>query len=381
MTTTTLPVKTSLPGGGGRPAPASATLILKALGTLPEGSLMWLQHRVCDSAQAVESGQRRLGRRLAVVVALGVLAGLAADGVAAPGQRGKAKTIRRAAPPAGRWDALTRGMFVDDAFALLAGPRPDYGSARQPAAAAPAEAAPETGAVRGRPWSTLVSADTLADEAKDMKDLVASACSTLSDFKGGGFEDARCGYSSLAMLFGVIAAYDQADVRWRKDAATARDLFARVGFNCKVGTEQSFAEAQARLEDLTGLLDGNSPQPSPSIETAERWSQMTGRSPLMTRLEMAQEVMRPAIASRAAFEKRTAGLLHAAEIMAVIGEVIQQPDFEDHDDETYKGYAATMRDAALQVRDACLEGDYEAARAAAGKLEQSCDACHGDYRS
>lgn len=342
---------------------------------------MWLQHRVCDSAQAVESGQRRLGRRLAVVVALGVLAGLAADGVAAPGQRGKAKTIRRAAPPAGRWDALTRGMFVDDAFALLAGPRPDYGSARQPAAAAPAEAAPETGAVRGRPWSTLVSADTLADEAKDMKDLVASACSTLSDFKGGGFEDARCGYSSLAMLFGVIAAYDQADVRWRKDAATARDLFARVGFNCKVGTEQSFAEAQARLEDLTGLLDGNSPQPSPSIETAERWSQMTGRSPLMTRLEMAQEVMRPAVASRAEFEKRTAGLLHAAEIMAVIGEVIQQPDFEDHDDETYKGYAATMRDAALQVRDACLEGDYEAARAAAGKLEQSCDACHGDYRS
>jgi|688.fasta_scaffold221802_2 hypothetical protein len=342
---------------------------------------MWLQHRVCDSAQAVEPGQRRLGPRLIVVAVLGGLVLLAADGLAAPGQRGRAKTIRRAQPPSGTWDKLTRGMFVEDAFALLEGPRPDYGSARQPAVAAPAGAAPETGAVRGRPWSTLVSADTLADEAKDMKDLVASACTTLSDFKGGGFEDARCGYSSLAMLFGVIAAYDQADVRWRKDAATARDLFARAGFNCKVGTEQSFAEAQARLEDLTGLLDGNSPEPSPSIEAAERWSQMTGRPPLMTRLEMAQEVMRPAVASRAEFEKRTAGLLHAAEIMAVIGEVIQQPDFEDHDDETYKGYAATMRDAALQVRDACLAGDYEAARAAAGKLEQSCDACHGDYRS
>jgi hypothetical protein len=342
---------------------------------------MWLHDRVCDSAQAVESGQRRVGCRLVVVVALGGLAVLAADGFAAPGQRGRAKTIRRATPPAGGWDTLTRGTFVEDAFALLEGPRPEYGSVRQPAVAAPAGAAAGPGAAPGTPWSKLVSADTLADEAKDMKDLVASACTTLSDFKGGGFEDARCGYSSLAMLFGVIAAYDQADVRWRKDAATARDLFARAGFNCKVGTEQSFAEAQARLEDLTGLLDGNSPQPNPTIEAAERWSQMAGRPPLMTRLEMAQEVMRPAVASRADFEKRTAGLLHAAEIMAVIGEVIQQPDFEDHDDETYKGYAAAMRDAALQVREACLEGDYEAARAAAGKLEQSCDACHGDYRS
>lgn len=338
---------------------------------------MRLHDPACDSAQAVKPGQRRLGRLLIVVAALGGLVILAADGLAAPGQRGRAKTIRRATPPSGAWDKLTRGMFVEDAFSLLEGPRPDYGSVRQPAAAPPAG----NGAARGTTWSTFISADTLADEAKDMKDLVASACTTLSDFKGGGFEDARCGYSSLAMLFGVIAAYDQADVRWRKDAATARDLFARAGFNCKVGTEQSFAEAQARLEDLTGLLDGNSPEANPAVEAAERWSQMTGRPPLMMRLEMAQEVMRPAVASQADFKKRTAALLHAAEIMAVIGEVIQQPDFEHHDDDTYKGYAAAMRDAALKVREACLEGDYEAARAAAGKVEQSCDACHGDYRS
>ncbi|MGB8852091.1 MAG: cytochrome c [Pirellulales bacterium] len=313
-------------------------------------------------------------------------AALAADGLAAPGQRGRAKPIRRAAPPAGQWDKLTRGTFVDDAFVLLEGTRPDYGAAKQLVVAAPgatpaAAASGGNAAAGGMKWSALVSPDTLADEVKDMKDLLAAACAKLSDFKGGGFEEARCGYSSLAMLFGVIAAYDQADVRWRKDAATARDLFARVGFNCKVGTDQSHAEAKARLEDLTGLLDGNSPEPNPNIEPAELWSQMTGRPPLMTRLEMAQDAMRPAIASKADFDKLGDELRHAAEIVALIGEVIQQPDFEFHDDDTYKGYAAAMRDAAVQVREACLKGDYEAARAAAGKLEQSCDACHGDYRS
>ena len=342
--------------------------------------------RACDSGRAVESGQGRIGRRLAVAVVVCGLAVIAADGVAAPGRRGKSRPIRRAAPPAGQWDKLTRGTFADDAFTLLEGPRPDYGSARQLVVAAAGGAAAESAAAGGNAaggmkWSALVSADTLTDEVKDMKDLLAAACAKLSDFKGGGFEEARCGYSSLAMLFGVIAAYDQPDVRWRKDAATARDLFARVGFNCKVGTDQSFAEAKGRLEDLTALLDGSSPEPNPNIEPAELWSQMTGRPPLMTRLEMAQDAMRPAIASKADFDKLADELLHAAEIVAVIGEVVQQPDFEFHDDDTYKGYAAGMRDAALQVRDACLKGDYEAARVAAGKLEQSCDACHGDYRS
>ena len=346
---------------------------------------MRLRDRSCHSAQAVESGQSGVGRWLVIVAVACGLAGLAGDGLAAPGQRGRAKPIRRAAPPAGRWDKLTRGTFVDDAFTLLEGTRPDYGAAKQLVVAAAggttAAAAASAGAAGGMKWSALVSADTLADEVKEMKDMLSAACAKLSDFKGGGFEDARCGYSSLAMLFGVIAAYDQSDVRWRKDAATARDLFARVGFNCKVGTDQSFAEAKARLEDLTGLLDGNSPEPNPNIEPAELWSQMTGRPPLMTRLEMAQDAMRPAIASKADFDKLADELLRAAEIVAVIGEVIQQPDFEFHDDDTYKGYAAAMRDAALQVREACLKGDYEAARAAAGKLEQSCDACHGDYRS
>jgi hypothetical protein len=333
-----------------------------------------------------QSGKSPFAWAMATALACG-LAAFTAEGLAAQAQRGKAKTIRRAASPAGRWDKVTQGTFADDAFALLVGSRPDYGAAKQIVAAptdgggAATASAAASGASGGMKWSSLISADTLTDEAKDMKDLLGTACAKLGDFKGGGFEEARCGYSSLAMLFGVIAAYDQPDVRWRKDAATARDLFARVGFNCKVGTDQSFAEAKARLDDLVGLLDGNSPEPNPNVEPAELWSQMTGRPPLMTRLEMAQDAMRPAIASKADFDKLSDQLLHAAEIVAVIGEVIQQPDFEFHDDESYRGYAAGMRDAAVQVRDACLKGDYEAARAAAGKLEQSCDACHGDYRS
>ena len=101
----------------------------------------------------------------------------------------------------------------------------------------------------------------------------------------------------------------------------------------------------------------------------------------MTRLEAADGVVAAAVAEKDGFTKQIDRLLHDAEIVAAIAETIQRPDYEYHDDDTYKGYAAAMRDAALKVREACRRQDYDAARAAAGELKKSCDACHGDYRS
>ena len=70
-----------------------------------------------------------------------------------------------------------------------------------------------------------------------------------------------------------------------------------------------------------------------------------------------------------------------ARISYPIVRVASPPDFEYHDDDSYRGYAAAMRDAAVEARAACEKKDYDAARTAVGKIEKSCDACHGDYRS
>jgi hypothetical protein len=286
--------------------------------------------------------------------------------------------VKRSAPPTGAWDKGTAGTFFDDAFATLDGPRPAFASrSAAPVAAVAAATAPAEGGFR---WSTLVSEGTLTDEIKDMKAVVAAATARPADFKGGGYEQAREAFSSIALAFAVIAAYDQ-DVRWKKDAERARDLFARVGFNCKVGTDQSLAESKLGLADLEALLDGGAPERQADRDDDFRWSQVAGRPALMTRLEAAEAGVGARIASKAEFDRQIAALVHDAEMVAAIGEAIQQPDFEYHDDDTYRGYAAAMRDAALQLRAACDEKNYESARAAAGALKKSCDACHGDYRS
>jgi hypothetical protein len=312
----------------------------------------------------------------AVVVALAALiaGGDARDATAA----GSGKPQRRATPPPPRWDKGTGGTFFDDAFSVLEGPRPSFEAASGPAADPTRAAAPAAAA--GPPWSRLVSEGTLTDEIKDMRTEIVALAASPSDFKGGGHGRARTAFSSIALAFGVIAAYDQ-DVRWKKDAATARELFARVGFNCKVGTDQSFAETKARLDDLETMLDGGSPQGKPERDEDFAWSRLAGREPLMTRLETAEATIAAGIASRRDFDRDIERIFHDAEIMAVIGEVIQQPDFEYHDDDTYRGHAAALRDAALKLREACSEKDYEAARAAAAALRTSCDDCHGDYRS
>jgi hypothetical protein len=300
-----------------------------------------------------------------------------------PGRDG---AVRRAAVPAEGWDPATTALFAPDAFALLpAGPRPASGGRRAPAGAAEREPGP-VGGPADKPatgdrfsWSTLVSEDTLTDEVKDMKELVAAAAGSPTVFKGGGYEKARDAFSALAVCFGVIAEYD-GEVRWQRHAETARDLFARAGFNCKVGTDQSMAEAKARLEDLGKLLDGSPPQGRPDRSEDFLWSQLAGRSPLMRRLEQAEATVLEATAAKGDFDRQRDELRHAAEIIAMIGEVIQRPDFDDHDDEAYRDHAAAMRDAAAGIRAAVDRRDYPAAREAVVRVRTSCTDCHGDYR-
>jgi len=71
---------------------------------------------------------------------------------------------------------------------------------------------------------------------------------------------------------------------------------------------------------------------------------------------------------------------HEAEVVAAIGEVIGQPDFEYHDDDSYLEFSRGMRDAAVRVREACQKKDYDAARSAAGGISKACSGCHESYR-
>lgn len=279
--------------------------------------------------------------------------------------------------------------FFSDVFQIVIGERPNLGTAGTgsptPSAGGIA-ASSSTGsqaalppAVAGGPWQRLISAEVLENEVKAAKSALDKAVTTPSDFAGRGYKICRTQFTQLAVLFAVINEYDGA-VRWKADAAAARDAFSRTAANCKVGSTQAFNEAKQRKADLEELIRGN-PFPQKSAATENDWSSIADRSPMMIRLQTAfDDHVRKYTSSDAEFRSSKEKLLSEAQIIALIAEVLCKPGMEDASDSTYTGFARKMQSEALRVIEATKSGDVDQARQAAGQIDQACSTCHESYR-
>lgn len=290
-----------------------------------------------------------------------------------------AATVKRAKPP--HWNRSASDAFFTDAREKLQGERPAHGGLAAPAD--PGRPADEPGGGGGGTftWSKLIEPDTVEDEIKSLQKQFSETITTPAPFKGGGAKTARRQLTELAVLFAIIAEYD-GDVRWKKDAVNMRELIGRTGMNCKVGTDASFNEAKLRKDELETLVRGGA---SPSVAGADpkvAWEKIAGRPPLMQRLEaLQQQGIAVYTANAADFNKNLDKALKEAELIAAIAEVIQRPGFEFTDDDQYLNFAKAMRDAALTIVDAAKSKNYDAARAASGKIDKACSQCHEGYRS
>lgn len=291
-----------------------------------------------------------------------------------------APPAKRARPP--KFSNSIQDVFFPDAREKLVGSRP----ASSAAGAAPTTATPAapsslpSGETAGAAWSKLITAETLEDEIKAQQLKLAATVENATRFKGGEYQQAREQLSVLAALLAIVADYDDR-VRWKKEAASLGNLIGRAGVNCKVASDASYKEARGRSDDLQNLVRGGSLQ-LPPANPGTQWSQLADRASLMKRLEQAQQQgILPLVASPNAFERGADGLLHDAQIVAALGELITREGYEFADDETYIEHARGMRRQALTLRDATLGGNYEQARQAAGQLGQSCTNCHEGYRS
>lgn len=305
-------------------------------------------------------------------------------------QQREAKKPERAMAP--RWSKEVKDQFANDAREKLKGERPPLGpgtgTKKTTAVATSGGPMPTGPATSDAPaadgvftWSKLISPEVLEDEIKAQKPLVDLSITTPAPFKGGTNRDARRQFSNLAMLFAIIAEYD-GDVRWKKDAPGLRELFAQAGFSCKVGTDQSYNQSKLRQTDLTDLVGGSTPASVAAADPKAVWDKVTNRPPLMERLEEAfDKKLLPWMASEASFKENNEKILHEAQIVAAIAEVIQRPGYEFADDDTYLGFAKTMRDAALGIVDGVKTNSYGKANESAGVITKACSECHEGYRS
>lgn len=286
-----------------------------------------------------------------------------------------ASAEERATPPV--FSPGEEAIFFDEVSSVLKGARPTF-QQQTPASVVPRASGDET-AGASDDWSDLIAADTIENEIKRQAQRVAVATQSATRFKGGGYRDARQAFTTLAVMFRLAAEHpDRA--RWRDVGGGLATLLARAAANCKVGTDGSYREAAARSQDLADLVRGSRPDvPQPPAD--QLWSDLADRTPIMVRMEQAeQKGLGPLIGSGAAFKRGAEDAAHEAQVLAALAELLTRQDFPDYDSEDYAAYAERLREAATALSHAAGENNYEAARAALGDINKACSNCHDDYR-
>ncbi len=272
-------------------------------------------------------------------------------------------------------------FFTDARQKLGPGGPPVAGS--QPAESETPMPAAETPVVSAGVWSELIEPEVIEDEVKSLVPAIRASVSSPNAFKSGGYRDARDNYSLLAVLFGVIAQYDdESRVRWQDEAAGMRELLARTGFNCKAASDGTFLEAQMRADDLAMLLRGERPDLNEAATVPEGgWPDVADRPPLMKRMEAAQRGrLDQWTANSAEFSRNSADILHEAQLLLLLCEIIKDESYEYADDDLYREYVEGLSAVCRELLAATREERFDDAQSAVSRINRQCDDCHSDFR-
>lgn len=289
---------------------------------------------------------------------------------------------RRAPVPKVDPDKL-KGIFFADVKDAFRGDAPTIASVRATATAAavaPSAGTPgaEAGPAGNELWASLISPQSLEDEVKRLKLEFDGVVTTPGAFNSGGYLDARLHLTVLASLFAVINQHS-GDVRWKNQAAAARDLISRTAFNCKAGSTQVYNEAKLRKGDLQDLVAGSG-LASKDSEDETDWTMIADRSPLMEYAESLIDALEDGARDEATIKKATDLVKRNSELLALLGEILTQEGMDDADDDDYAKLSRDMAEDGKEVTAALQRGDFDAVRLGVSKIRQKCDACHEQYR-
>jgi len=291
------------------------------------------------------------------------------------------KKPRRATPPSFKPNEFS-GIFFSDALSQLQGEMPSAQSVlaanTKPDKANVNDAGGDSmSAVTGSAiWRELISPTSIEDIVKESKTRLDTVVTTPAKFSGA-VVDARREFTLLAATMAVVSQYPE-EIRWQSSASYAQRIFARMAVNCKVGTQPVFNEAKLRQQDLQTMLKGTK-----LTGTAEEvsWADTADRGPTMQLLEWAlRENLIPSTNSEKKFRESQEDAVKYSELIAMFGNVIQQPGMTDADSDEYKQFSMAMTQAAIDAAKAAKANDPERARVAVSRIDQACNKCHETYR-
>ena len=147
----------------------------------------------------------------------------------------------------------------------------------------------------------------------------------------------------------------------------------------KLGLKKPLGKSKQRLLDLGDLMNGS--QLVGKARGEIEWKTIMDRGPIMELLDWAQrENLEKLAADESNFEANKDQLRMYADAVAILGKAAMQEGMPDADADEYRDYALAMIEHTRQIELAVQSGDSALARAAAGKIGQSCQDCHDEFQ-
>ena len=193
------------------------------------------------------------------------------------------------------------------------------------------------------------------------------------------YGEANQSFEILSVLFSVVRQYD-GDVRWSEHAPAAQMLFQKAAVSSRSGTTKGFQFCNTRKQDLQELVRGGSIVTSDPIPESIDWSEAANRTPLMVRLEEANENLKQYTANEDSFKGAIGEINHEANMIAMMARVIILDGMPEAEEEDYVAYGQTMLEAAVELKSSAKLSDFNRASAATNLIGQSCADCHADWR-
>ena len=278
----------------------------------------------------------------------------------------------RISPPR-QWDQETERLFQGDPTRRLQGVRPTRIEPKNEKGVSISSADSQRIS-----WHLLIPAATVEDEIKSIYFAIGKPLARIGAFKSGGHQKVEQQFAWVATMFGILAEHSQAE-RWKEVAASAHNHFSTASRGAKAASLQAFKNSSNRYEDLGRMIRGEKVDFDPA--TSSLWSERVDRPLLMQRLEQSYEQrLKRWSANQAEFEKNRSALIHEAQILAALAEIIQQPAYEFYDDDDYLSYCSQLKIHAQHVAAGSQESNLKKVQKHLGELSKTCSRCHEGYK-
>jgi len=302
------------------------------------------------------------------------------DPVQGKSQPQTVRRVKRAARPTFK-EEDSKDLFFKDVYAEgTVGERPSVDSLSQKASglAVAGDSDDGGGTGEGDVWSQIIEASVIEDEVKSLQQELNTLVTTPVLFQTK-YDDVNQRFEMLSMLFAIIRQYD-GDIRWDEQAPSAQFLFQKAAVSSRSGSMKGYQYCKARKEDLQELVRGGSINTNEIIPESVDWEDAANRSPIMVRLESANEELKRMTSSESEFASNIDGVFRQSNLVAAMAKVIIQNGMPDAEEDSYVEFGQQMKSASLQLKAAVKSNDFGTASSAANAVSQSCADCHDEWR-